>query len=191
MKTIDITSNGKLSKYKIPEKWSEIKVGEFMEIVKVETNDLLSDFQKSIDVINIVSGIPKDIIEDMDFDTEFSELVKTVDFLQTPVVEQEKDSVMIEGEEYFLKKDFDNKTAGEVASFDVIYKKNKSDLYTCLDELLPLFLRKKTDDGELERFKSSMMNRVDMFREKVNISDVLSLFFYFSGGSKVSLKDLE
>lgn len=188
MKTIEITSNSKEYTYKIPESWDEVNVGNFMDIVGVEDNDLLSDFQKSIEVMNIVSGISKDLIEDMDFETEFTPLVEVLDFLKEPVPEKTVEFIKVKGDKYYLKKDFDKKTAGEVASFDLIFKKNKNNLYSCIDQLLPLFLRKKDKEGKLERFNSDMMDRISMFRDHVKISDVLAIFFYFSDGSKPSQK---
>jgi len=186
MKNVEIKSNDQVFKFTLPTSWDEVSVGDFMDIVKVNDNELLSDFTRDIQVIHIVSGISEEIINDMDYDSEYVPMLNELSFLKDEVPERSIEYVTINNDEYYLKKDFDNKTTGEVASFDLIFKKHENNLYTCMDQLLPLFLRKKDKEGKLERFNSDMMDRVSMFRDKVNVADVLSLFFYSSGGSKVS-----
>jgi hypothetical protein len=48
-------------------------------------------------------------------------------------------------------------------------------------KLLCIFLRKKKENGKLESFKNSFMEREELF-ENVMISDVNNLFLFFLDG---------
>ena len=99
--------------------------------------------------------------------------------IETPL--EEKEYLLVEGDKYYLKKDFSQLTLGEQASIEIILKKYDGKLENAISELLCIFLRKKRDNGKLEKFKNSFMGRSEMFND-VMIADVHNIFIFFLTG---------
>lgn len=181
---LNLDLDGVKKEYTLPSSWDDVTVKQFQQIVNLDNNQLLGELQKTIAVIEIVSGISRTVIEAMDYETDFTDLVNNVKFLmeEIPVSEDDiKDSIMIKDEEYILKKDFTKLTTGEMASFDVIFKRNNNNIYNCINELLPLFIRKKGD----EKYDSANhYTLVEMMENEVKIVDVMKLFTFFSNTSE-------
>ena len=83
------------------------------------------------------------------------------------------------------KKDFDNLTYGETISLDIIQKEFGEQVQKAFGKMLCVFLRKKID-GKLEPHLPEHLDRLEMFRTKVMISDVYQLFVFFSSGKNTS-----
>jgi hypothetical protein len=112
---------------------------------------------------------------------QFLEVVEKVKFTNEEIVSELKESILVEGEEYFIKKDFDKLNMGEIISIESLLKQSDGDLSKCMSKLLCVFLRKKKENGNLESFKNSFMEREELF-DNVMITDVNNLFVFFSNG---------
>lgn len=172
--------DGEEKSYNIPNSWSEVSVGQAMHLQHMaeftgtdieRVVKILTIFCPDIDIDDIYAMTPE----------QFNQIVEMIGFVGTPVEGELVDSLMIGDEEYFLKKDFTQLTMGEVISIDMITNEANGDISKVLPKLLCVFLRKKKENGKLESFKASFMDRAEMF-ESVKIADVNNIFSFFTAG---------
>jgi hypothetical protein len=133
----------------------------------------------TFEVLHQLTGIDREIIELIDYEN-FNELIKNLEFIYSPVEEKKSESVIVDGEEYFLYTEFNKYTAGEVISLEVILQSANNDVIKVMPQLLCIFLRKKKKD-KLEKYNTSFMNRVDKFK-KLKIEEVNHVFSFFLTG---------
>ena len=179
---LKIEVDDEVMEFTVPESWADVTVGQYVDSVNLNREGL-SDIDLMIEMLSIFSNVDREISEMMDYES-FNKLVMTFQFLEKEITNVVKDFVELDGETYFLKKDFESLTMGELISIEAIIAKYE-DLTKAMPELLCIFLRKKTKKGKLEKFKTSMMGRAEMFK-KVSIEEVHQIFFYFSDGKNIS-----
>jgi hypothetical protein len=186
MTDLKLTIDGVERDYKIPDSWNDITVEGYQKIVNMP-KDLTGVFL-SIELAIRMTGMSREIIEELPIE-EFNKILDRMTFVNSEMGDHLKESVEIDGETYFFKKDFTKLTTGEVASIDLILNSSDNNWYNVIEKLLCIFLRKKVD-GELEKFKSEMMDRADKFK-RLKITDVQPIFFYFSSGVTGSQNDMK
>lgn len=165
--------------FEIPNSWEDITVQQYMDMLSLMKDIKEITTQDSLKIISLLSGVDVKLIGEMSPD-EFKLLTDEVQFVYDPIPNNKLESIMIEGEEYFVKKDFSKQlTMGEVASIELITKQNE-DVYKALPELLTIFLRKKID-GRLEKYSEIEEDRSELFRN-VKITQVHYLMGFFSTG---------
>jgi len=111
-------------------------------------------------------------------------VLDSLGFIKEKIVAKKVDSIRVNGNDYYLKNDFDKLNNGEVISLEILNKKYKDNPEEGMAEMLCLFLRKKKENGKLENFTPEFMDRADMFRKEVKVSEVNDLFVFFLDGSK-------
>jgi hypothetical protein len=169
-----------LHEFGIPERWEEVNVEQFMRIMALNNDkEGKTDIGLSMEIISILTGLALDLVYMIPI-TDFNQIQSVLDFTKEQVNSPLKDFVIVDDEEYFFKNDFNNLTMGEVITLETILGQD-SNPYNSFDKLLCIFLRKKTKKGNLETFKTTFMERADMFK-KITIADVYSLMVFFSGG---------
>lgn len=185
---IDLRLNidGEDYNFELPESWEDIKVKDFSKIIGVQEKDNLNGLERIIEIINVISGIPVDLIMMIPI-TEFNKITEKLAFVNEDIKAQMKDSIIVNGEEYFLKKDFDNLTMGEIITIEMLVEETGGNIFKALDKLLCVFLRKKRDNGKLEMFKTDMLERSDIFKD-ISITEIYQLMIFFSTG-RVSLEN--
>jgi hypothetical protein len=92
---------------------------------------------------------------------------------------------VVDGEEYFLYTEFNKYTAGEIISIETILQSVNKEIYKVMPELLCIFLRKKKENGKLEKYKTSFMERRDKFKD-IKIDEINHLFTFFQIGRDLS-----
>lgn len=176
---LELIIDGQKKEYKVPENWGEVSLEVFEQIASVSL-DGGNDMLESIKLLCSVTGMSMEDAYLLPID-ELPQILEVLKFANNPVDEKEVESVIIEGEEYFLKKDFDKMTTGEVLSIDMISKKHEGKIEKGMSEMMCVFLRKKVD-GKLEPFKAEFMERAELFRKNVMVSDIYQMFLFFSNG---------
>jgi hypothetical protein len=131
----------------------------------------------TFEVLHQLTGIDRDIIEQIDFDS-FTELVEQMKFIYEPIEEKKIQSLIIDGEEYFLYTEFNKYTAGEIISLETILTSANHEIFRVMPELLCIFLRKKTPKGKLENYKTSFMERTEIFKN-IKIDEINHIFTFF------------
>ena len=188
MTTLNLELDGDKMRFDVPDCWADVTVETFSKIHKID-REALTTIEAEVAAVSMMTGIDEDQLFMMTPD-EFNKVGKIVEFVSKDVEGSQVDSIMIEGEEYFLKKDFDKLTMGEVVSLNIIMEKTKGNVPEMMPEMLCIFLRKLKDNGKMETFKKSFMERVEGFKQ-VSISDVNDLFLFFSDGETSSTSNTQ
>lgn len=183
---IDLKVNieGEERAFQMPESWEEVSVGLFEDIAQMEVSNV--DLGNSMTIISALTGMNQELLWQVPVN-EMPKILEHVQFIKQPIEDDPKESITIDGEEYFMKKDFDNLTYGETISLDIIQKEFGEQVQKAFGKMLCVFLRKKID-GKLEPHLPEHLDRLEMFRTKVMISDVYQLFVFFSSGKNTSTK---
>lgn len=178
MNELEIKIDGETKIYNIPDKWEEVTVEQFSNIFKID-REILTDIEVTVEVLKCLTDISEDDLYAMD-PSQFSKVTNLIKFTNKDIVGTKVESIEVEGEKYFLKKDYNSLTMGEVISLELLMKED-STFMTVMPEMLCIFLRKKLENGELESFRKSFMERKEIFKN-VSIADVNDLFLFFSNG---------
>jgi hypothetical protein len=165
--------------YQFPTSWSEVSVEQFSNLYSID-KDIHSGMFYTFEVIHQLTGIDRDIVEQIDYEA-FTELVKTLKFIYEPVVDKVSESVVVDGEEYFLYTEFGKYTAGEIISIETILQGANNNFIKVMPQLLCIFLRRKTNNGSLEKYKTSFMSRVTKFKT-IKIDEINHVFSFFLTG---------
>lgn len=179
-KQLNLTIDDETKTYDIPDSWGEITVSTLQKL-GAEAPEGMTEIERSVNTISTLLGIDVDDVMMIPID-DFKKISSEVAFLNTEIESNPKDEITIDGETYYVKKDFDKLTTGEVISISTIMNKYDQELIPAMAELLCIFLRKKKENGKLETFKNSFMERAELFG-KVNVVEVYNLFINFSNTS--------
>jgi len=183
MVKLNLEIDGENKTYDIPTQWDDVTVDKFIEIVKLDEKKHINDLEKVMELMNILTTIPKDDVELLPVES-FMEIQNNFSFVKTDVDKKMKDSIVIDGEEYFVKNDFNDLTMGESITIETLLKEADNPMYI-LDKMLCLFLRKKKENGKLESFKTTFLtDRIDIFR-KAPITEVYNNLIFFSSGGDI------
>jgi len=173
---INVELDDEVKTYEFPTSWSEVTVDKFKNLYTIN-KDIHSGMFYTFEVLHQLTGIDRDIIEQIDFDS-FTELVEQMKFIYEPIEEKKIQSLIIDGEEYFLYTEFNKYTAGEIISLETILTSANHEIFRVMPELLCIFLRKKTPKGKLENYKTSFMERTEIFKN-IKIDEINHIFTFF------------
>lgn len=189
MVEVNLTVDGVSKGFKVPTSWDEVTVGQAIELQELQSFDG-TDIEKVVRMLKILAPLIDEEEIMMMSPEQFTQIVEVMKFLSTEVGGPEvlPDSIMVNGEEYFLKKDFDSLNMGEMISINLIMKENDGDITRALPRMMCILLRKKVN-GELESFRNSFMDRAEMF-EDVIITDISNLLAFFLDGGNSLPKDM-
>lgn len=176
---LELTIDGNLKEYSIPESWDDVTLGMFEGIVRSKDEEG-TELMKAMKLVCAVTGIELKYVMGMPIE-DLGKILDVLKFSDTPVPQEKKESIEIEGEEYFFRDVFDKMTSGEVYSIDLIAQNHGQKAEYALSEFMCIFLRKKID-GKLEDFQAEFMERADLFRNNVKVVDVYQLVIFFSDG---------
>lgn len=180
---INIETDDDLKSYQFPTDWSEVTVEQLKKLYDID-KEVHTGMFYSFEVLHVLTQIDRDTIEQIDYDN-FTELIKNLKFIYEPIEDKKSESVIVDGEEYFLHTEFNKYTAGEIISIETILQSSSHDIVKVMPELLCIFLRKKKDNGKLEKYKTSFMNRIDKFKT-IKIDEINHIFSFFLTGRNLS-----
>lgn len=169
--------------YSFPTSWSEVTVEQFSNLYSIDKEKYTGMFH-TFEVIHQLTGVDREVIELIDYE-DFVTLVKVLAFVYEPIEDKKSESVIIDGEEYFIHSEFNKYTAGEIISLDMIINSSKGEFVKVMPQLLCIFLRKKNENGKLEKYKTSFMNRIELFK-KIKIDEINHVFNFFLTGRNLS-----
>ncbi len=185
----------------IPESWDDITVERYCEIekFKLQNKELIElvssdDYNSTSNLLKLYSGIfsvttgiTEEDIADYDYEDFMKYAEEILKVIASPIIAKDREYIELEGEKYYPRKDFNKRNIYEVELLSELYELDNS-LLTVMDQMLTVMLLKKKDDGTLEKFLPSMINRKDIFKNAI-ITEVNELFVFFSDGGQVSPKD--
>lgn len=180
MLEVKVEIDDEVTCFTLPTGWDEVSIQEFAKLFSVP-RDNQPLLEQAIDAISLLGGIDKDIIYQLPYE-EFGKLANAMEFVNTEMVPEDLgEGVDIEGETYYFKKDFSKFTMGEIISIETLLSQSNNNLFLVMDKLLCIFLRKKTDKGNLESFKGEFLDRAPTFA-KLPVSKVFNIFNFFLDG---------
>jgi hypothetical protein len=194
IKEIEIIIDGEKKIINIPLSWDELTLEHYMKLSRVNKMNFEIDFERDMEVIGAFLGLERNDMELVDIDT-FNEIVEDLKFLTEEPKDLDskglKDYIEIDGEKWWIKKDFEKMTLGEKVSVDTLVKQNGGDYEGIMDKILTLFLKKKLDNGELETFRTWHLERAEIFK-RARFLDIRNVVVFFSdgrNGSKSNMKE--
>jgi hypothetical protein len=185
---INVEIDEQLKQYEFPTSWSDITMEQFSSLYTID-KELHQGLFYTLEVIHKLTGIDREIIEQIDYD-DYTKLIKCLSFVYETIEENKKESIVVDGEEYFLYTEFNKYSAGEVISIETIIQSVDGDIKQVMTKLLCVFLRKKKDNGKLESYKSHFMSREESFK-KIKISEVNHIFNFFLTGRDSSQNNMK
>jgi hypothetical protein len=188
MITLNLEIDGEARTFDLPESWNEVSVDTFSKIWGID-REAFTPIELTVESVSLMTGIDSDSLMMMT-PVEFNKVAEIIEFTNKDVEGTNVDSITVDGEEYFLYKDFNKLTMGEVISLEILMEKADGKLMTVMPDMLCLFLRKKKENGKLESFKKSFMERAESFK-KVSIADVNDIFLFFSNGGDSSISNMK
>jgi hypothetical protein len=195
IKIIEIIVDGEKRIIEIPLTLDELKLEHYMKLSEVNRKQWDLELERDLEVIGAFLGLDRWDLEVIDIET-FNEIIEDLRFLNEQPEDLDnrglKDYIEIDGEKWWIKKDFEKMTLGEKISVETLVKQNGGDYEGILDKLLTLFLKKRMNDGELETFRTSHLERADIFRKGVKFLDVRNILVFFSdvrSGSENNMRE--
>jgi hypothetical protein len=172
----------------LPEKWEEINVETFQ---KVFSKDIMSmtNVEQTLHILTCLTNLSEDLILQLPIDT-FKDLVDKIIFIFSEIPKEEIEFIEINDEKYYLYSDYEKLTTGEIISLDTILESNKNNVNKCLSDILCIFLRKKKENGKLEKFTTTLFERKDMF-SKLPINKVYHLIIFFLTTRNISTPNIK
>lgn len=174
---VELDEGSKL--YQFPTSWGEVTVEQFKNLYTIN-KDVHAGMFYTFEVIHQLTGIDRDVIEQIDYEN-FTKLVEQMKFIYEPIEEKKLESIMVDGEEYFLYTEFNKYTAGEIISIETILSSANNEIFKVMPELLCIFLRKKKENGNLEKYNTRFMERRDKFKN-IKIDEINHIFTFFLTG---------
>ena len=165
--------------FEIPSEWDDVTVEQFQQLKSINESQY-NLLELNVLYLSILAKIDKDFVYMMDSES-FKKITDVLSFLNTEIQTEPAENIVVDGVEYWLKKDFNQLTMGESVSFEAILEQNDGDLERCIDKLLCIFLRKRKENGKLEAFKNDFLERSEVFKT-IKITDVYNLFVFFLNG---------
>tara|TARA_R110000744_G_scaffold108688_1_gene205720 strand:+ start:639 stop:1241 length:603 start_codon:yes stop_codon:yes gene_type:complete len=181
---VNIKKDGKVKKYKVVSKWSEVSLDSWARLVEFT---LKTKSGEALETIAELSNIPKDLISKL----ELSDIVIIMSRISKLQQEQDgslKRIVEIDGKRYGFHPDLDSLTLGEFADLETFIK---DDIEKKLPEICAILYRpivEETDSGvyTIEAYDGNIRLRAEEMRE-MSAEQVQSALVFFYTFGKVLL----
>jgi len=134
---------------KLPNKWSEITLKQYQEVIEVSLVDM-DDLDKSVKILSVLSGVSEDEITNMPL-TSIKECVKWIRFIYTiPEKTKVLPKVKIGGKRYRINLELNKLSGGEY--IDLIgYTKEKETINSNLHYIFSIFMHEINVFGKLKK----------------------------------------
>jgi len=194
MKQLIIEIDDKKKEFSIPSDWSEISIKKYRELLTIDESN--SVIEQRMKCVSILIGVDMEILEQIyaeDFkllEEAISWIIKLeqkengLEWVIGEIPQKKVEYIELNNEKYYAYTDFNKLTMGEDISLKIIIEQTQGNILLAYNKLLCILLRKKTENGKLEKFKSDHMSRAEMF-DDVSIEDVHNLFVFFSTGENI------
>lgn len=160
------------------ESWSDISIGQYQEIMSIQTDNEITKF---VETISICFDIDPQEIRTLSL-SDFRDLQSKMSFLSQDPETEVVNIIEVDGVEYGLIPDMNVITAGEFIDAEQ-FKLNAMDNLHNLVALIYRPITKKLPSGEYEidlHKTQGFERRANLFKEKVSIQIVLGSVLFFS-----------
>lgn len=174
-----ITKDNKNKTYSLPTNWNNVNLDTYMKTIKI-FNGEGEDLHTALMLINALTGIPKNHIEEMPV-TEVKNINNAVmELLQQPMEDKIKYKLNVKGIKYGFHPELLNITLGEFVDIEAYIKEGVDEnMHKLLSVLYRPILKEKGSKYKIEDYKPSE-ERANIFKEHLTIGDFngASVFFY-------------
>ena len=188
MVKLNLEIDEEVREFNIPENWDEVTIEQFINLFSFGRQGM-TELNIATRTINVFTGIDEDLLLMMNYN-DFQQIIGVLQFTNKDMEPQVVDYVELDGEKYYLRKDFDKFTMGEIISIETILSSSENNILKVMDKLLCIFLRKKKENGKFEPFKGEMMDRVELFRT-APVSKIHHIFNFFLDGGTLSTSNMK
>lgn len=169
-------------KIKIKNNWSEISVGEYIELVSILRDEELDEVEVNNYILSILSGLEVREIRALEL-SSFKELLKSIHFLRTEPTSKIRKSYNIDGVEYMTTLRLDKVTTGQYMDLQAMAT-NPDSILENMSKILAVFLIPKGKKyGEYD-----VLEVANIIDSKFMIEDAYALTFFFSTLNQKLLK---
>jgi hypothetical protein len=171
-----------MEEIKIPKSWSDISVAKYLKLNQIQKQEF--DEMSQINLCAAFADLTTDQVEELPIEKTVEIMNSYNKLIETKIEPIEKDSIVIDDITYYIDKNFDGTDTSKIMFIENKIKKaeNPEDVF---GELLVLYVRRKNDDGDLEKFKFRFVQeRKELFMNKISIADANDLLVFFSNGAR-------
>lgn len=160
--------------YDCPSNWGEVTLNQYMHIVAIP--DEIGNISRIIKILNILTGIEEEIIEQLDIST-INQI--NFDWLKEKIkADKIQHEVEIDGVKYGVA-DFKKMTLGEYADAEEFCR---NDYISNLHKLIAVLVRPLNEKGEVEKYDGDEVEqRAKLFKNKMNIENMVAISNFFLG----------
>ena len=115
---LNLEIDDEVKEFSIPESWDEVNVEQFVKLFSFEREGM-TELKIITKTINVFTGIDEELLMMMNYG-DFHKIVGVLQFTGKDMEPQIVDFIELEGEKYYLRKDFDKFTMGEIISIETI-----------------------------------------------------------------------
>jgi len=162
----------------IPTKWSDVTLKEFIELSALDIDSFDSHIDYYVKMLGIFGNDNiSDILEFVKL-SDITDIVNQMSFMNTPPKEIDKKEVTINGGVFRLIENMNEITVGEYVSIETLIEQGNLNSVSSIPAILSVILKPVN-----EVFNSSIVNeRMELFKNKLSIEDVLGMSVFFSIG---------
>ena len=162
----------------IPTKWSDVTLKEFIELSALDIDSFDSHIDYYVKMLGIFGNDNiSDILEFVKL-SDITDIVNQMSFMNTPPEEVDKKEVTIDGKVFRLIENMNEITVGEYVSIETLIEQGNLNSVSSIPAILSVILKPVN-----EVFNSSIVNeRMELFKNKLSIEDVLGMSVFFSTG---------
>ena len=162
----------------IPTSWEDVTLGEYIELSKLDISSYKSPVEYYIHMLRIFGNDDIESIFEYIKAVDLNSIVGQMDFMKNQPRQLANKTLLIDGVNYHLTKNLNEITVGEYVSIEQMIETDKLDSVSAIPVILSVILRPKD-----EEFDSNLCaERIDLFKTKLSIEDVLGMSVFFSIG---------
>lgn len=157
--------------------WDEVTIGQYQEIMAIQSTNKISKF---IESISIIMDCDPQLIRDMNM-TEYKKLVADTQFLsEQPNASIEK-IIEVEGKRYGLIPDMTLIEAGVFIDAEQFKEDSITNLHLLTALIYRPIVKEDGDEYEIDKHKAEgFEKRANLFKDKVSIETVMGAVLFFS-----------
>lgn len=159
------------------ESWADITIGQYQEMMIIETEN---DITRFIQQISIALDIDSEEIRKLSL-SEFKKLQDNMSFLSVKVEADLSPIIEIDGKKYGLIPDMGTVDAGTFIDAEQFKEDTILNLHNLVALIYRPVIKQDGDEYEIERHKAEgFERRANLFKEKVSIETVMGAVVFFS-----------
>ena len=164
----------------IPQEWSDVTLDEFIKLSELDINSFDNAIEYYLRMLVIFGNDNLEDIKEFLKISDINDIIGQMSFLNTTPKQLDLKSVVIDDVEYHLSDNLNKLTVGEYVSIESLIEKGKLTSISAIPTILSVILRPKG-----EEFNSDLVNsRIKLFKENLNIEQVIKMSLFFLNGEK-------